>query len=85
MLAETASMSWVCLPTSMFCGSMWPNERVRGSRTSIGTGSRAGSAGTGYVSEPVRARGCGANIVAHRAGASETLRSACGAPIGVTP
>ena len=46
MLAETASMSCVCLSTSMFAGSMCPNERVRGSRTSTGTGSRSGSAGT---------------------------------------
>ena len=46
MLAETASMSCVCLSTSMLAGSIWPNERVRGSRTSIGVGSRSGGPGT---------------------------------------
>ena len=85
MLAETASMSCVCLSTSMFAGSMWPNDRVRGSRTSIGVGSRSGSAGTGYVSPRTRARGCGASICAHRTGESDTLRSACGAPTALTP
>ena len=33
------------------------------------------------VAAGTRDRGCGAHIVAHRAGASDTLRSACGAPI----
>ena len=46
MLADTASMSCVCLSTSMFAGSMCPNERVHGSRTSMGVGSRSGSPGT---------------------------------------
>ncbi len=85
MLAETASMSCVCLSTSMFAGSMWPNERVRGSRTSIGAGVRSGSPGTAYVSPSILDRGWGAHIDAQRAGTSATFRSACGAPTGVTP
>jgi len=53
MLAETASMSCVCLSTSMFAGSMWPKDRVRGSRTSTSAGSPAGcGSGTAKVSPP---------------------------------
>ena len=32
MLADAASSSWLCLTGSMCSGSMFPNERVRGSR-----------------------------------------------------
>ncbi len=52
MLADTASRSCDCLPGSICAGSKWPNDRVRGSRTSMRTGSRSGSAGTGWVSYP---------------------------------
>ena len=85
MLADTASMSWVCRSTSMFEASMWPKERVRGSRTSIGVGSPSGIGGIQYVSPWTRDRGWGAPILAQRTGAPETLRRACGAPTAVTP
>ena len=74
-------MSCVCLSTSMFAGSMWPNERVRGSRTSIGSGSRVRRTRAPSTCRRRRAaRGCGATCRPTRTGASPSLRSACGAP-----
>ena len=85
MLAETASWSWVWRPGSMLAGSMWPKDRVRGSRTSTGTGSAAGSDGTKKVSSSRRARGWGARMSAQRAGSGPGLRAAWASPTGTRP
>jgi hypothetical protein len=87
MLADTASRSWVCLPGSMFAGSMWPNERVLGSRTSTASGGcpSAGSGGTKVVSPPYRCRGCGASMSAQRAITALRFDQACGTPTDSTP
>src|SRR5215216_2902671 len=68
MLADTASWSWVWRPGSMLAGSMCPNDRVRGSRTSTSSGSASPTGGTKKVSSPKRARARGAERVgqAHR-------------------
>ncbi len=87
MLAETASRSCVCLPGSMFAGSMWPNERVLGSRASTGSGGKpaSGRGGTNQVSPPNRSRGCGASISAQRATTPPWFDQACGTPTGSRP
>ena len=86
MLADTASWSWVWRPGSMLAGSMWPKRRVRGSRTSTGTGLGARPArGTKKVSSPNRARGWGASMSAQRAGSGPGLRAAWATPTGTKP
>src|ERR671918_124168 len=79
MLADTASWSWVWRATSMLAGEMCPNERVRGSRTSTGTGVWMVMGATKTVSSAHRARGWGASMSAHRAGIGPGLRTAWGA------
>jgi hypothetical protein len=61
-------------------GLMRPRWRVRGSCTSTGIGSRAGSGGTKKVSPAWPARGCGASRSAQRAAAAPELRRAWGHP-----
>ena len=85
MLAETASWSWVWRPGSMLAGSMWPKRRVRGSRTSTGSGSAPARAATKKVSSPNRARGWGASMSAQRAGSGPGLRAAWATPTGTNP
>ncbi len=85
MLAETASWSWVWRRGSMLAGSMCPKDRVRGSRTSTGTGSVAARDGTKKVSSSKRARGWGAHMSAQRAGSGPGLRAAWATPTGTRP
>ena len=85
MLAETASWSWVWRPGSMLAGSMWPKDRVRGSRTSTGTGSVAASDGTKKVSSSKRARGWGAQHVGPAGRPGPGLRAAWASPTGTRP